>query len=74
MGVECAYSFWDLFTAVHSREATDEEKQKFYSMSQNMKNREVAKWAELAKWQIDKRIGMDGQVYFAFAPSFKDAC
>lgn len=71
MGIECAYSFWDLYRAAFGKDASRKTKAKFYSMSQNMRNREVESWAKLANWQIDKRLGTDGEIYFAFAPSFR---
>lgn len=70
MGVECAYSFWDLYKAAFGQDAPEEYKQKFFSMSQNKRNREVAEWAEKANWQLDRRLGTDGEIYLAFAPVF----
>lgn len=70
MGLECAYSFWDLFEKAHQRKATDLEKQEFYSLTQEARNNRIKKWAGMAQWEINERIGSDGRIYAAFAPSF----
>lgn len=72
MGVECRYSFWDLYEAAFGKKVDAEYREEFFSMSQNKRNREVEKWAEISNWQVEKRIGTDGLTYFAFAPSFRD--
>lgn len=70
MGVECSYSFWDLFVCAHGREPSETEKQSFYAATQDERNIRIKKWAELASWDIDERIGTDGLLYTAFAPTF----
>lgn len=68
MGIECNYSFWDLFKAAHKREATIFEKKKFKKLNQNEKNDQVKKWAQIAGWETVTRQGTDSITYLAFAP------
>jgi hypothetical protein len=70
MGIECAYSFWDLFESAHNRPATGEEKEAFFALPQTKRNALVKKWAALASWEVEERIGSDGLQYTAFAPTF----
>ena len=70
MGVECSYSFWDLYKEAFSEEASEKVKQEFYRMTQDERNARVSRWAEMAGWETDDRIGSDGLTYTAFAPTF----
>lgn len=70
MGVECLYSFWDLFDKAHGRKATDEERATFFLLPHDKRNILIRKWAVLASWEVDERTGTDGKTYTAFAPRF----
>ncbi len=72
MAIECAYSFRDLFNAAYGREPNDGELQRFYSFSQEERNKTVKRWAQKANWEVAERIGSDGVVYLAFAPNFRE--
>jgi hypothetical protein len=70
MAIECAYSFSDLFEAVYLRKPTIKETANFGNMNQEDKNNIVKKWAQKAGWETKERIGTDGLLYIAFAPTF----
>lgn len=70
MGIECSYSFWDLFSKAYGRGATEKEKKDFFALTQDARNELVKQWADLASWEIDERVGTDGKIYTAFAPTF----
>ncbi len=65
---ECNYSFWDLFEAANNRKPTNDEKGKFKALTQGKRNKLVKKWAGIAGWGIDDRMGTDGKIYTAFCP------
>lgn len=71
MAIECAYSFSDLFLAANKKSPTSEELDVLYALPQNERNKTVKIWAQIAGWEIKERLGHDGQIYFAFAPTFK---
>ena len=68
MGIECAYSFSDLFQAVHGRDFTAVENEYFVSLNQEQRNTEVAHLAARAGWKTVGRLGDDGIMYLAFFP------
>lgn len=70
MGVECAYSFWDLFKSVHGRFPTKKERDVFLALSQEERNRQIEVWTAHIGWETENRIGTDGIAYTAFAPKF----
>lgn len=70
MGIECNYSFFDLFRAANKREPTVEEIAHFENLIQEKKNDLVKQWAHEAAWEIRDKIGDDGITYRAFAPTF----
>lgn len=70
MGIECSYSFWDLYKTAFGEDPSDEYKQEFFQMSQDERNKAVSEWAQKAGWETDERVGSDGLVYTAFAPTF----
>lgn len=72
MGIECNYSFFDLFRAAFKREPTIEEIAQFENLDQESKNKQVKGWAEKAVWQTKDKIGSDGKTYTAFAPTFNE--
>ena len=68
--MECAYSFFDLFRAAFKREPTIEEIAHFQNLPQPGKNEMVKQWAKEAAWEIQDRLGAEGEIYTAFAPTF----
>lgn len=68
MGLECNYSFADLFKAAHERTPTSDELSHFHEMSQIERNILVTAWAENAGWYTKDKKGTDGCIYTAFAP------
>lgn len=70
MGVECSYSFWDLYKTAFGKEADEALRSDFGKMTQDERNKTVRQWAEKAGWETSERIGSDGLAYTAFAPSF----
>lgn len=68
MGIECAYSFEELYKAAFGRSLTKKEKLEFQESSQEEINNLVLVWAQKAKWTTDKRSGTDGREYIAFYP------
>jgi len=71
MGIECSYSFWDLFVAAFQREPTDNQRYEFGILTQHERNRRVKLWAQKAGWGVEDRIGSDGNLYTAFCPLWK---
>ena len=69
-GLECAYSFRDLFQAAFGREAKPEEMDEFSHLTQEEKNQKVKEWAKLADWNTLDKVGADGQTYTAFYPKW----
>ncbi len=66
MGIECDYGFWDLYRAAYGREAEVLDMEQLYALSQDERNEVVAKWAHMAGWRTDWRVGTDGLRYLAF--------
>ncbi len=69
MGIECAYSFDDLYFAATSKHLSALESERFLQLSQDEKNHLVRQWANQAKWMVEDRIGSDGLTYSAFWPA-----
>jgi hypothetical protein len=72
MGIECAYSFTDLYQAAFGRLPSREEMVAFGSVNQESRNAQVREWARIAGWETKDKNGSDGRVYTAFAPSFSE--
>ena len=72
MGDECSYSFWDLFQAAYNRKPTVKEKKGLELVAQTARNKLIKKWARKANWGVDDREGIDGQIYTAFCPLWKN--
>lgn len=68
MGIECAYSFKDLYQATFGKEPGVGELEELYLLPQTEKNAVVAKWAKQAGWLTAVRLGTDGVEYLAFYP------
>ena len=66
MGVECAYSFHDLYKAVFGKELSLQEKKKLQSLPQEDINTLVSKWAKEAGWKTEKKKGTNGKIYLSF--------
>ena len=67
MGIECRYSFDDLFRFANDREWTVEEKSAFMALGQADRNMEVKRLAKHAGCiATEDRIGTDGVTYTAF--------
>ncbi len=71
MLIECAYSFADLHRAAFGRLPSAEEQRRFSALSQPQRNELVRDWARKAGWETRDKTGSDGQLYAAFAPSFR---
>lgn len=71
MGIECAYSYSDLFYAAYGRMPNSDELSKMATLTQTERNRYVKELARAASWQTQDKVGSDLQIYTAFAPSFK---
>lgn len=69
---ECHYSFSDLFQAAHKRPPENQEAMEFVLASQDARNTLVKKWAILAGWATEDRVGTDGKIYTAFAPKLEE--
>lgn len=70
MGIECDYSYNDLFKAAYNRLPTSKESKLLSQMTQTDRNEYVRKLAQLAEWEIEEKLGSDNQIYTAFAPRF----
>ena len=67
MGLECRYSFDDLFRLAHGRDWTAAEKRAFLALEQGARNGEVRRLAERAGCvRTEDRLGSDGMTYTAF--------
>lgn len=66
MGLECNFSFKDLYNAALGKDMDPLEIQAFNSVSQEERNEKVKLWADMAGWTTEERIGSDGRVYVAF--------
>ncbi len=73
MGLECNFSFADLFKAAHKRIPTAEELSHFEDMPQPIRNELVKAWAHAARWYTQDKTGTDHCIYTAFAPFPLDA-
>lgn len=71
MGIECDYSFKDLYFAAFGEAPTQDEMVEFLRLDQDVRNERVKLWAEKAGWGTDDRVGTDGPVYTAFCPLWK---
>ncbi len=72
MGLECQFSFEDLFLAAHKRTIRQEEYQDLMQASQPHRNKLVEQWAELSGWVTIPRQGTDGLLYLAFHPPLSE--
>jgi hypothetical protein len=68
MGIECAYSFEDLYRAAYGKSLSLKEKNKLQNISQEKINSLVLAWAEKAGWKTNKKIGKDNKIYLSFYP------
>lgn len=68
---ECGYSFKDLYVAAFGHEPSGAELAGLYALSQEERNRTVARWAAKAGWGTKNRLGTDGVHYTAFCPLWK---
>lgn len=71
MGIECNYSFADLYRAAFGIGLNIKEKRKFQAYSQEQINALVIEWAKIAGWKTKKKKGADKKVYLSFYPVFK---
>lgn len=67
-GINCAYSFSDLFFAAENRMPSEEELTVFAKMTQGRRNQAVKRLAEQADWNVEDRSGADDIIYTAFWP------
>jgi hypothetical protein len=67
-GIECAFSFADLYEAAFDRLPEDKELEDLYALPNVEKNKIVGEWAKHAGWSTDERLGDDGETYLAFWP------
>ena len=66
-GLECCFSFHDLFTAAEGRMWTPEEETTFRSLTQDERNEWVTKLAAKApQFRTKDKVGDDGITYRAF--------
>ena len=70
MGIECSYSFNDLYYAAYGELMERDVEDRLYAVDQKERNRMVAEWADDAGWETTPRTGSDGLTYLAFCPSF----
>jgi hypothetical protein len=70
MGIECDYSYNDLFRAAYNRLTTVKERELLSQMTQKDRNKYVRRLAGLAEWETKDKLGSDNQIYTAFAPKF----
>lgn len=68
MGIECAYSFLDLYKAAFGKSPALKEKIKLQTLSQDEINQLVKDWAEKANWKTRNKKGADGIIYLSFHP------
>lgn len=67
-GIECDYSFDNLYEAAFSKKISKSLKIKLQKLPQNEINTLVSKWAKKANWVTKKKIGSDKEVYLSFYP------
>jgi len=63
----CAYSFQDLFNTA----GVTIKKEEFYSLPQDEINSRVKDLCTKINWEYEDRVGSDGKIYTAFAPTIK---
>lgn len=68
MGIECAYSFDDLYNAAFGESLDPQEKQRLQKLSQKELNNLVLEWAQKAGWKIREKRGTGNVLYLAFFP------
>lgn len=68
MGIECAYSFDDLYKAAFGKNLTKKEKLEFQKLSQKEINSLVLNWAQKTNWITLEKKGVDGKIYISFHP------
>ncbi len=66
INTECGYSFEILYEAAYGKRLDEGLKTKLQNLSQEKINSLVIKWAKIARWKTDKRIGSDGIEYVSF--------
>lgn len=69
MGIECAYSFLDLYKAAFGKRPPLKEKLKLQKLSQEEINGLVMQWAKKAGWKTREKKGSDGKNYLSFWPA-----
>lgn len=68
IGIECAYSFEDLYRAAFGKSLKPQEKFELQNLSQEKINTLVSLWAQKAQWKTHKKKGSDKKVYLSFHP------
>lgn len=68
MGIECAYSFIDLYKAAFGHKIALKEKKAFQRLSQEEINSLVKEWANKAGWKTREKRGTGNVLYLAFFP------
>lgn len=68
MGIECNFSFDDLYKAAFGKDISKKAKQEFANLSQDKINNLVLKWSKKANWKTEEKKGIDGKIYLAFFP------
>lgn len=68
MGIECAYSFDDLYKAAYGKNLKANEKAELQNLSQEKINEFVEIWAQKARWKTCKKKGSDNKIYLSFHP------
>lgn len=68
-GLECKFSFDDLYKAAFGKSLVFKKKKKLQSLSQEEINGLVSFWAQKAGWMTKAKKGRDGKVYVSFYPT-----
>lgn len=68
MGIECAYSFDDLYKAAFGKNLDLKEKAELQKLPQEEINILVSKWAQQAGWRTRKKKGTENITYLSFYP------
>jgi hypothetical protein len=66
--IECDYSFEMLYKAAYKKKIPDKIKHEFQALPQEEINKLVMKWAQVANWRTESKVGEQGVVYLAFYP------
>ena len=66
MNKECAFGFADLYRAAFGVDMRSEEQNEFSKLPQEHVNELVSRWARIAHWHTEERMGTDGKLYIAF--------